>query len=92
VRWIDVESKYQLQYAKSALARPRHPNKHIEAAVVEAERRGFWIRISAGHAWGVLFCPYSARGSCKMSILSTPRNPQNHAKQIRRFIAACPHI
>lgn len=55
--------------------RSRHPNKHIEAAVRDAERNGFRLHMAPGHAWGVLRCS----GDCpQMSVWSTPRHPQSH--------------
>ncbi len=38
--------------------------------------------MSGGHAWGRLFCPHSAREGCIASVWSTPRNAENHARQI----------
>jgi hypothetical protein len=43
-----------------------------------------------GHCWGVIRCPHG-RGRCQKSIWSTPKNPDNPADQIRRFVDACPH-
>jgi hypothetical protein len=73
------------------MARPRHPNKHIEAAVKYAEALGWRVEISGGHAWGRIFCPHAVRGGCKKSVWSTPHNPQGHASQIRRAVDQCPH-
>jgi hypothetical protein len=75
------------------MPRPRHPNKEIEAAVKYAEERG-WRFIEPGgsaHAWGRLFCPHNDRDGCRMSVWSTPRSPENHARQIRRVVARCSH-
>jgi hypothetical protein len=73
------------------MSRPRHPNKHIEAAIQHAESLGWRVQLSSGHAWGKLFCPHRARGSCIISVWSTPRSPENHARQIRRAVDRCPH-
>lgn len=72
-------------------ARPSHPNKEIEAVVSEAEVEGWTWRKVNGHAWGQLLCAHHDRDGCRISIWSTPRNPENHAKQIRRVIDRCPH-
>jgi hypothetical protein len=65
------------------MARPRHPDKDIEAAVSYAESCGWVCTISKrGHAWGRLRCPYGQRGGCQFSVWSTP---------IRREVARCPH-
>jgi hypothetical protein len=73
------------------VVRSRHPNKEIEAAVRYAEGRGWTWRKGTSHAWGVLHCPRSTREGCKLSVWSTPKNPQNHANRIRRAIDRCPH-
>lgn len=68
--------------------RKRHPNKHIEEALQDAERHGFQVLKSAGHPWGVLRCP----GDCpQKSVWSTPRHPQSHARDISRTVERCPH-
>ena len=74
------------------MARPRHPNKTIEKAILYAETLGWRVEISNGHAWGRLFCPEQSREGCKVSIWSTPLNPENHARHIRREVDMCPHF
>lgn len=73
------------------MTRPRHPDKHIEKAVQYAESVGWEVRISNGHAWGRLYCPLNTTDGCITSVWSTPRNPQNHARQITREVDTCPH-
>jgi hypothetical protein len=74
------------------MSRPSHPNKHVEDAVVYAEDNGWRCNMSErGHCWAILLCPQQARDGCRMSVNSTPRNPENHAKQIRRKVDNCPH-
>ncbi|HLB43118.1 MAG TPA: hypothetical protein VJN02_09805 [Gammaproteobacteria bacterium] len=73
--------------------RERHPRKVIEEAIQYAEKHG-WRYKKAGrsaHAWGRLLCPLQAREGCSMSVWSTPRNDEVHAKQIRRRIDSCSH-
>lgn len=71
--------------------RPSHPNKEIEAAVSHAEALGWrWSKVG-GHAWGRLLCPHHDRDGCVLFIWSTPRNPENHARQLLRQVARCPH-
>jgi len=75
------------------MTRPKHPNKDIEKAIQYAEAKG-WRYSKAGnssHAWGRLWCSYQGREGCSLSIWSTPRVPEHHAKQIRRNINNCPH-
>lgn len=71
--------------------RPRHPDKTIEAAVRYAEQLGWRVQMSNGHAWGRLFCPFSSRDGCIVSVWSTPRNPDNHARHLRKTVDDCPH-
>ncbi|RIK84787.1 MAG: hypothetical protein DCC68_00410 [Planctomycetota bacterium] len=73
------------------MARPRHPNKHIERAVRHAERRGWRVEMSGGHAWAKLYCPFAGRGGCIVFVWSTPRSAENHARHIERDVDACPH-
>lgn len=75
------------------MTRPKHPNKEIEAAVAHAESKG-WRYKAAGksaHCWGRLLCPDATPAGCQMSVWSTPRSPENHAKQIKRMVKRCPH-
>lgn len=73
--------------------RNKHPNKEIENAIRYAENQGWRHQKSGGsaHAWGRLLCPLHARSGCQMSIWSTPRDADIHAKQIRRHIDKCKH-
>lgn len=79
---------------KSRMKRPRHPNKNIEKAVQYAEKRSWRYKKSGGsaHAWGRLLCSFQHREGCSMSIWSTPRDSDIHAKQIRHRVDACPHF
>ncbi len=72
----------------------KHPNKEIQAALNYAKQKGWRIQESGSHAWGRIFCPYNDSECrcgefCITSIWSTPRNPNNHAKQIRRVVDNC---
>ena len=75
------------------MSRPAHPNKHVEAAVADAEGMGWRCKMSgtSGHCWGILMCPHEDRDGCRISVNSTPRNPEIHAKQIRRKVDSCGH-
>ena len=73
------------------MARPRHPNKDIEAAVRYAERQGWSWAKATGQAWVRLRCPHAARGGCQFWVYGTPRNPGAHADRIRRQVDACPY-
>ena len=69
----------------------RHPNKEIEAALAYARSHGWNVIKSTGgsaHAWGVMRC----LGDCpQVSIYSTPRVPEHHARALRRAVDRCPH-
>lgn len=71
--------------------RPVHPSKEIEAVVTYAESKGWtWTKVN-GHAWGKLYCAHHDRDGCKLFVWSTPRSPQNHAKDLKRTIDHCAH-
>lgn len=71
------------------MARPRHPNAAIEAAVRYAEDHGWTFRKGGGHAFLVGKCPAKSRDGHAMSVWSTPKSPENHVKQVRRKVDAC---
>lgn len=71
--------------------RPTHPSKEIEQAVAYAEGMGWRWRAATSHAWGRLLCSHNQPGGCQLSVNSTPRNPFDHARQIRRKVDKCPH-
>ena len=73
------------------MSRPRHPKPAIEKVIEYAEQLGWRVELSGGHAWGRLFCPFCSRTGCIISVWSTPRNADNHARQIRKVIDSCPH-
>ena len=70
-----------------------HPNKHIREALDYAENCGWTVRKSAGrtHAWGTIYCPFGHQ-NCWMAVYSTPRSPENHARDIRRKVNRCPEV
>jgi hypothetical protein len=75
------------------MPRRRHPKKEVEEALREAESVGWRVEATVpGHRWGVMRCPEISRDGCQASIWSTPRNPGNHAKQLRRALTRCPDV
>ncbi len=76
------------------MKRGNHPNKEIENAILYAEKNGWTYKDSgkSSHSWGRLRCPLHTREGHQMSIWSTPRNPYNHAYQIRRLVDKCLHL
>jgi hypothetical protein len=73
------------------MARPRHPKKEIEAVVKYAESLGWRWQKATDHAWGRLLCTEASRDGCAISVNSTPKNAQNHAKKIKKYVDNCPH-
>ncbi|QUS39302.1 hypothetical protein RPMA_10995 [Tardiphaga alba] len=71
------------------MVRPTHTSKEVEAAICHAESMGWRFR-KMGH-WGRLFCEHADRDGCAQQVNGTPRNAENHAKQIRRAVERCPH-
>lgn len=68
-----------------------HPDKHIRAAVHYAVSKG-WIFNWGGnssHCYGRLKCGIPEHHQHMMSVWSTPRCPQNHARQIVRKVDSC---
>ena len=75
------------------MTRKKHPNKHIEDAIREAENKG-WRFVEgkkSAHCFGRLLCKHANRDGCMMSVYSTPRSNENHATQILRYICKCTH-
>lgn len=78
------------------MTRLKHPNKEIEAALEHAENRGWSIEKTKGHAhaWGKMKCPQNDPAcwggkNCTKSIWSTPKRPQDHAKDLKRIVDKC---
>ena len=74
------------------MTRSRHPKKEIEEAVAYAEAKNWtWVKPGkSSHAWGRLKCPKNGRDGCLLSVWSTPRSPQDHARDIIRAVDRCP--
>ena len=59
---------------------------------MNAEDAGWAVRHTvSGHRWGVMLCGESSRAGCQVSIWSTPRSADNHARQLRRALRRCLH-
>ena len=71
--------------------------KEIIAGVKESQEYAAsegWRVMKAGpraHIWGTIYCHESSRAGCRFHIYSAPRNPQNHARAVRRAVDACCH-
>lgn len=76
------------------MARQKHSKKEVEDALRHAESEGWTVSVGGSHAWGKLYCPYNdpecrCGEFCIQSIWSTPKNPGNHAKDIKRVVDNC---
>lgn len=76
------------------MARPKHSKKEVEEALKHAESRGWRVDVGGSHAWGKIYCPYNDAECrcgefCISSIWSTPKNPGNHARHIKRVVDNC---
>ena len=61
----------------------RHPKKEVNAALDYADSVRFTVeRTVAGHKWGRIICACGAW----VSVWSTPRSPENHGRQLRRWV------
>lgn len=71
----------------------KHPIKEIQLAIMFALSKGWVLQETGGssHAWGRLKCPERSRDGCIISVWSTPRVPENHARQIIRAVTNCAH-
>ena len=70
-----------------------YPNRYIREAIAYALDNGWTLRKSGprAHTWGLLYCPQADRTGCARAVYSTPRRPEDHAKDIRRAVGRCPH-
>src|SRR6266404_7611438 len=86
--WFFILRDYSWNVANSEPL-PMHPNKHIREALKYAEEHGWRIIMSKGHAFCRILCGYG-HGDCQKSVWSTPRNPEQHARDIRKKVDSCP--
>ena len=85
------KSNPPLQKWMSATTAPVDVARAVEGTRSDAEKAGWAWRKVNGHAWGQLLCAHQDRDGCRISIWSTPRDPENHARQIRRVVNRCTH-
>jgi hypothetical protein len=64
------------------VARPRHPDKEIEAVLEEAEEHGWRVKKPKGAAYYKALCPCGRHA--KWSIHATPSTP-DYAKNLRAW-------
>ena len=72
------------EYHRVMVSRGRHPKKAIADALADVVQDGVVEveEIHRGHRWGVLTCTICGD---QLAIWSTPRVPENLARQIRKF-------
>ena len=68
-----------------------HKNKEIRAAMEYAIKKGWRYLAGGSHCQGKLYCPHAHRDGCRVEVHSTPRKPENHAKNIIAEVDDCPH-
>ncbi len=71
-----------------------HQRKEVREVLEYAQAQGWRIERGGSHAWGRMYCPYNDQDCrcgefCITSIWSTPKNPGNHARALRRVIDNC---
>ena len=66
----------------------RHPKNPINAVISDLPQGVEVVPIHKGHRWGMLEC-----GACGATeaIWSTPRDADNHARRLARFVARHMH-
>ena len=75
----------------------KHPDKEIDAVIRYAKAKGWTVKTTGGHAWGILMCPQNSVACrygqfCRMSIWSTPKNPGNFARRLKKKIDGCIYV
>lgn len=69
----------------------KHTNKEVRAAIEYAISKGWIFTHSNGHCFGRLRCGSDEleHNKHQLSVYSTPKSPENHAKQIIRLVDRC---
>ena len=76
------------------MTRKKHHKPEVEEALQYVEKHGRRIEVGGSHAWGRIYCPYNDKDCrcgefCIASVWSSPRNSENHARQIKRLVDNC---
>ena len=66
----------------------------MDEALEYAEAQGWTVEKATEHAWGRLYCPCNDAECrygefCIVSVWSTPKNPNNHVRQLKRVVDNC---
>jgi hypothetical protein len=76
-------------YVSNMVSSGRHPKNAVAQALETAKAAGFHvIEVHKGHRWGKVVCPNCGDDQ---GVWSSPKDEDNHAKQIARFVAKHHH-
>jgi hypothetical protein len=71
------------------VSKGRHPKSAMSTALHALDRQRFALaEVHVGHRWGSVTCLVCG---AHLAVWSTPRDADQHAKQIRRFAAKHRH-
>lgn len=89
---IDIDDLLSAHWCK-ADRMAEHPNKHIREAIRFAEQHGwrFEKANARAHISGTVYCAEASRTGCKFRVYSTPRDPVEHARKLKREVENCSH-
>jgi hypothetical protein len=76
------------------MARPPSSEERGRGSSQARRRAGLARRSQRQPAWGRIYCPYNDEECrcgefCITSVWSTPKNPGNHARALRRVVDNC---
>lgn len=75
----------------------KHQHKKMREALKYAKEKGWSIEESSGRSWGTIYCPYKDSNcrkgeNCRRSVYTTPKNPENKSRELKRIIRNCIHF
>lgn len=71
---------------------PKHQRDYWRTALSEARAKGWWLRVDAGHNFGLAACaPPGVADRCTFPIYSTGRGSESAAKTFEGQVRGCPH-
>lgn len=78
-----------LLYVSNMVSAGRHPRNPVAHALDAAKDADLEVvEVHKGHRWGKIVCPKCGEDQ---GVWSSPKDDDNHAKQITRFIAKHRH-
>ncbi len=74
----------------------KHQHKKIREVLEYAQEQGWSIQDGSGRSWGKVLCPYNDNNCrkgeyCLRNVYTTPKNPENKARELKRIIRNCIH-